>query len=231
MPLRQDRYTHYPRTIFWLVRGGDVRIGGPDADARPAFDTSVDPFYIGKTPITNAQYEAFDSAFERSPISPRDDDPAAGISFEAATAYCEWYASVSKKPIRLPTEIEWEYACRGGSMTRYFFGNDSGAADAFVWDLTNSAGKLAPLSEKRSNPFGLLGMLGGVWEWTGSLHRPYPVVAGDGRNAPGVEGPRVLRGGSVRVARERMGCGVRRAAEVTFREEDIGFRIVRSFRI
>ena len=218
--MRQDRYTRYPRAILWLLRGGTVRIEEPAG--RPAFLANVEPLYIGKEPVSNLQYEALDRDYTRSPVSPGDDDPAVGIDYHAALGYCDWYAEISRKPIRLPTEVEWEYACRGGNTQRYFFGNDPSLADDFIWDSENSAGRVQPFRKKRANPFGLLGMLGGVWEWTSSLHVSFPMVESDGR--------RVLRGGSFLEHRETMGCGVRRAADPELVRDDIGFRIARSFR-
>ena len=161
-------YTRYPRAILWLVPGGRVTIGGPGEDARPSFEIELGSFYLSKTPITNRQFEACDPGFRRSPASAGDDATAVGVSFDAAVAYCEWYAGVARKPIRLLTEVEWEYACRGGTATRYFFGDDASSAASYVWDSANSDGLLGSLAEKKPNPFGLLGMLGGVWEWTSS---------------------------------------------------------------
>ena len=93
--------------------------------------------------------------------------------------------------------MEWEYACRAGTSGRCFFPDGDGeAAEAHVWDARNSGGRVRDLRAKKPNPAGLLGMLGGVWEWTASLYRPYPAVPGDGRDDPSADGPRVLRGGS-----------------------------------
>ena len=88
---------------------------------------------------------------------------------------------------------------------------------------------MQPYARKQANAFGLYGMLGGVWEWTSSLYLPYPVVAGDGRDDAGHDGPRVLRGGSFRIHRNELGCGVRRPAAPDTRQDDVGFRIVREF--
>jgi formylglycine-generating enzyme required for sulfatase activity len=210
------------------VPGGTITIGGTDDDAKPAFEIELGSFYLSKAPISNLQFEAFDAEFRRSPGT-TDDDPAVGVSFHAATAYCAWYAGVARKPIRLPTEVEWEYACRGGQAGRCFFGDASADAEGYVWDGSNSGGRLRRFADKKTNPFGLLGMLGGVWEWTSSLAKPYPAVAGDGRDAPAAPGPRVLRGGSFRSSRESIGCGVRRACDPGAVHDDVGFRILREF--
>ncbi len=210
--MRRDSYTRYPRPILWLVRGGTATIGGEEDDARPRFEVGVEPFYIGKFPVTNEQFEAFDPGFERSGVSAGDKDPATGVSFEAAQAYCEWYAGVSRKPMRLPTEVEWEYACRG----------DAAAAPAAgdLWHAGNSEGRVHRLDAMPANELGLYGMLGGVWEWTDS---PF----GDDGSAPG---ERVLRGGSFRVDGAEITCSLRRTEDPAACRDDVGFRIVKSFR-
>ena len=238
--MRRDSYTRYPRPILWLVRGGKVTIGGDEDDARPRFDAWIEPFYIGKFPVTNEQFEAFDPDFERSGASAGDRDPATGVSFDAAQAYCDWYAGVSRKPMRLPTEIEWEYACRGGIEDSpagdglRHSGNPDGrvgdqpAGDA-VWHAGNSGGRVRRLDAMPANELGLYGMLGSVWEWTSSLYRLYPLsepAAEDG----GAAGRRVLRGGSFRVAGAEISCTLRRAEEPAAGPDDVGFRIVKSFR-
>ena len=227
--MARDVYTRYPRPILWLVPGGTISIGGPEADAQPRFVAAVEPFYIGKLPVTNEQFEAFDPGFERSPLSPGDRDPAAGVSFAMAAAYCEWYAGVSRKPMRLPTEVEWEYACRAGSTERYFSGADPRAAEDYLWHRGNRPERMPALDGKKANGFGLYGMLGGVWEWTSSLYRSYPLTEPYGGKGA-VPGARVLRGGSVRLGIDEISCSSRRAVEPAERPDDAGFRIVKSFR-
>lgn len=224
MPRLEESYTRHPRPILWLVRGGTVLLGGAGGDTEPAFAADVGPFYLSKEPVTNRQYEAFDPDSPRSPASPGDDDPATGRSFDDARAFCAWYARVSRKPIRLPTEVEWEYACRAGTSTRFFFGDDAGDAETWLWHRDNCDGKVGRLKSKPPNGYGLLAMLGGVWEWTDSPYRPYP-AAGEGE--PG--GPRVVRGGSFRTPLGEIGCAVRRALDPGARFDDVGFRIARDF--
>ena len=165
------------------------------------------PFYIGKFPVTNEQFEAYDPAFERSALSTGDRDPAAGVSFEQARDYCDWYASVSRKPMRLPTEVEWEYACRAGAGGGAYF-DDEPPGD-YLWHAGNSDGKVGRLDAKKANDFGLYGMLGGVWEWTAE---------------------ETLRGGSVRLDAAVISCALRREPPAGPSPDDAGFRIVKSFR-
>lgn len=236
-----EHYTAYPRPILWLVPEGELTA----------------PFYLSKLPVTNEQFEAFDPGFERSALASGDRDPAVGVSWHDAAEYCAWYAEVSRKPIRLPAEEEWEHACRAGAHGRWFFGEDPAAAEEFVWHAGNSGDAVPPLDAKRTNGFGLHAMLGGVWEWTASPAEPGS--AGDSgtlarRSAPGAalpfdsaegaaassgppyEGPdpsaplRILRGGSFRTPLEDISCSLRRAERPDPQVVDAGFRIARSFR-
>ncbi|MDH3285854.1 MAG: formylglycine-generating enzyme family protein [Acidobacteriota bacterium] len=222
-------YTKYPRSVLWLLRGGTFTMGGPEPDASPPFEIELPPYYIGTTVITNRQYEAFAPNHRRGPDSPGDDDPATGVSFRDAAGYCAWYARISRKPIRLPSEAEWELACRGGSPGRYPWEDDGAAHAEFAWLAENSGGRVHEAQSLRPNGLGLYGTIGNVWEWTSSLYIPYPVRPGDGRDDLFARGERVLRGGSFRTPVEMAGCSVRRAAAEELALDDVGFRIVREF--
>jgi formylglycine-generating enzyme required for sulfatase activity len=224
--MMKEYYTHYPRTILWLVPGGEVTIGGAELDAQPLFKAEVEPFYLSKFPITNEQYEAFAPQFERLPTSLGDRDPAVGLNFEEACDYAAWYAHLSRKPMRLPTEVEWEYACRAGTTGRTFFDQDADPS-LYLWDGENSGSRIPPLDEKKANEFGFFGMLGGVWEWTDSMFRSYP-LGEDGVERAGA--PRILRGGSFRSPREQISCSLRRSAAPLSCFDDAGFRLARSLR-
>jgi formylglycine-generating enzyme required for sulfatase activity len=214
-----ERFTAFPRPVLWLVPGGGPAAGG--GPARP-----IEPFYLSTLPVTNLQYEAFDPAFERSPASPGDRDPATGVSAHEAAEYCAWWAEVTRKPMRLPTAAEWEHACRGDSPGRWFWGDDPAAGDDYVWDADSSGappGRVGALDAKRSNPFGLYGMLGGVWEWV--------AAPGSAAAAAGDEGAGwVLCGGSFRTPRGALAVSLRREAAPASRLDDAGFRLARSLR-
>jgi len=220
-------YTRYERSTLWLVRGGDLQVGGAESDAQPAFEAEVGPFYISKAPLTNLQYEVFQPDHVRAEHGPGDDEPAVGVTFHEAQAYCDWYSERTGKAFRLPTEVEWEHAARGETEGPVWF---RGAAEAerFVWHGGNSGGRLHPIEGKRGNPFGLYEILGTVWEWTSSRYRPYPVEEGDGRDERGSDEPRVLRGGSFRSPLEQLTCSLRRGEAPGACLDDVGFRIVRS---
>ncbi len=222
-------YTKYPRSVLWLLRGGVFTLGGTEPDASPSFEIELPAFYIGTTAITNEQYEAFDPRYRRRPVSPGDGDPAVGVDFRGAAGYCAWYARVSRKPIRLPTEAEWEMACRGGSTARYPWGDDGAGHDAYAWLAENAGGRCHEAKSKKANGAGLYGMIGNTWEWTSSLYVPYPVRLGDGRDDLAARGARTLRGGSFRTPVSEIGSATRRSAEEGLVADDVGFRIVREF--
>ena len=200
-------YTRYPRTTLWLLREGELR--APDGQVN-----GVDAIYIGKAPITNEQYEVFAPNHRRADVGSCDDDPVVAVSYHEAAGYCAWYAERTGKPFRLPTEIEWEYACRADSDARFFFGEDPADADLYVWHQGNSDGRLHPIETRRANDFGLFDTLGSVWEWTAPQPHEEPA----------------LRGGSFRVAPTEMSSDMRRQAAPDLASDDIGFRIVRSLR-
>ncbi len=212
---RRELYTAYPRPILWLVPGGEVTVGGGES-ASPRRTAAVEPFYLSKLPVSNRELEAFAPGFVRSPVSPGDRDPAVGVSWQEAAAYCARYAEVARKPIRLPTELEWEHACRAGAAGPWFFGDDAARAEELVWHRGNSGETVPPLDAKRANGFGLHAMLGGVWEWTASGE-----AAGERR---------ILRGGSFRDELAAISCSARRAEPPDARFDDAGFRIAKSLR-
>jgi hypothetical protein len=202
-----QRYTSFPRPVLWLVPEGELAVGDSAV--------TVEPFYLSTVPVTNRQLEAFTGARQRSPAAPDDDDPAIDVDFDMASAYCSWYARIARKAIRLPTEVEWEHACRAGTRGRWFWGDDEAAADIWVWHRDNSGERMPRIDAKRSNGFGLHAMLGGVWEW----------VLGD-------DGP-ALRGGSWRTPLRDLGCSERLSPEAAAARGvlgEAGFRIARSLR-
>jgi len=200
-------YTKVPRTTLWLLEGGVALIGGDD---RPMRRVEMPSLYIGKSVITNAQYEAFDPGRARTEASAGDDEPALGVSLPQAQAYCAWYAALSGKPFRLPSDDEWEWACRGGSSARWPWGDDAARAAEFAWTAENSEGRAHPVESLRANALGLHDMMGLAWEWTASAtHPPF------------------LRGGSFRTSIREVDCATRLEPSGGAPPDAAGFRIVR----
>ncbi len=94
------------------------------------------------------------------------DVPIRRVTWVDAVAYCKWMREREGKVVRLPTEAEWEYACRAGSNEKYFFGNDETLLTQYAWYSENSVRVTHNVGTKESNPWGLYDMYGNVWEWT-----------------------------------------------------------------
>jgi formylglycine-generating enzyme required for sulfatase activity len=209
---------------MWLIRGDEFQVG----EGATASSVELASFYISKAVITNEELEAWQPGRRRLPSSPGDEDPAVGVSFREALGYCAWYAEVSGKPFRLPTEMEWEFACSAGDRQRYYWGEEPAAVGDHAWTRERAEGHCREAAEGTLNPQGLYNMIGNTWEWTSSLDRPGPHGEGDGRDDTGESGPRVIRGGSFRDTLASLSARSRQALEESECRDDLGFRIVRS---
>lgn len=121
-------------------------------------------FAIGKYPVTQAQYEAV-MGNNPSYFQDNSQNPVESVSWDDAVAFCEKLSEMTGKNYRLPTESEWEYACRAGTVTAYYFGDDKNQLGDYAWYYDNSQGTTHPVGQKLPNAFGLYDMHGNVWEW------------------------------------------------------------------
>jgi formylglycine-generating enzyme required for sulfatase activity len=127
------------------------------------------PFYLGMCEVTQAEYERVmgdkPSSFKDAP-----DHPVERIAWHEATEFCRRLGDLTAEKeaqavYRLPTEAEWEYACRAGIAARYFFGDGPALIDANAWWWKNGQGHTQPVGRLRPNAWGLFDMAGNVWEW------------------------------------------------------------------
>jgi formylglycine-generating enzyme required for sulfatase activity len=218
------------------------------------------PFYLGVTEVTQAQYQAVmglnpsdfsASGGQRDAVAGQStaNHPVERVSWFDAVRFCNALsAKEGLKPFyeidgnavrvsdwngpgyRLPTEAEWEYACRAGSATAFGFGDDETRLGDFAWFIGNSGGKTHPVGQKGPNALGLYDMHGNVWEWCWDGYdeqyfAPSPVEDPSG---PPKTALRVIRGGCWRLAplRARSACRLRNPPGN--RVYVLGFRVART---
>ncbi len=149
----------------------------------PAHEVEIgDDYYIGKYEVTQGQFGKFKQVDPGKYGWKGDNMPAQYVSRKDCVNFCEWLnKNDSKKPdgyvYRLPTEAEWEYACRAGSKTLYVCGDDKQGMDEYAWHETNSKGMTHDVGGKKPNAWGLCDMNGNVWEWCQDLYDKYPSSA------------------------------------------------------
>jgi formylglycine-generating enzyme required for sulfatase activity len=133
-----------------------------------------------------------------------EDDPVVCISWNDAAAFCEWVTKKTGRMVRLPTEAEWEYACRAGTQTKWSFGDDESAMWEYAWYDKNTLrlerplmplARTHPVGQKRPNPWGFYDMSGNVWEWCQDWAAPY--LPGDAVDPTGPTSgqKKIIRGG------------------------------------
>lgn len=221
------------------IPGGISLIGSPETEEGrfawegPQHLVDVAPFWMGRYPVTNQQYGLFLQANPRAAepgfwAERRFNQPAqpvVGVSWEEARAYADWAG------LRLPSEAEWEHACRGWGLTRYYTGDDEVDLDRAGWYDGNSGNATHAVGKKEPNDFGLHDMHGNVWEWVeDDAHYDYKGAPRDGE--AWVDFPRVSRrvgrGGSWGNPARSARSACRGSAELGNRRRNVGFRLARS---
>ncbi|NCS24498.1 MAG: SUMF1/EgtB/PvdO family nonheme iron enzyme [Microcystis aeruginosa BS13-02] len=189
------------------LSAGQFLMGSPDSDPdaqsseQPQHQVQVNSFAIGKYPVTQAQYQAL-MGTNPSRFKNNLQNPVEMVSWRDAQVFCQKLSQITGKIYRLPTEAEWEYACRAGTTTRFYFGDDANQLGDYAWYSGNSQGKTHPVGQKKPNAWGLYDMSGNVWEWCeDDWHSSYTGVPEDGsawilKNNNRCQSPKCLRGGS-----------------------------------
>lgn len=208
---------------FVHIPGGEVMIGCTvgHVNERPKL-VELTPFSMSRYPVTNSQYQRFLSTNSRVPLprhwfDPRlngADQPVVGVSWFEAVMFCEWIGA------RLPTEYEWEVACRAGTRTEYWAGDGESALRHVGWYAGNAGGRLHSVGELPPNPFGLYDMHGNVWEWCDDWYAPE-------YGGSTLQQERVLRGGFWHVDANRARSAYRGRLPPGTRGFDLGFRVAR----
>lgn len=185
-----------------LIPAGEFDMGSPDkekgraADEGPVHHVKLSvPFYIGVTEVTQAQWRALMGSDEKSTAG-GNSLPVAPVSYNEAQAFL----AKAGGALRLPTEAEWEYACRAGNKGAWCFGDDETMLYQYGWYDGNSNKQLHPVGDRKRNAWGLYDMHGNAWEWCADWYDAnYYATGAKGMTDP--QGPkkaldRVLRGGS-----------------------------------
>ncbi len=251
------------------IAGGSFRMGSPEtepgraADEGPQVEVAVDAFWMGRCEVTWAEYDLWNTDIARPQSKKpdgiarptpaymdmtfnmgRDGYPAICMSHVAARQYCKWLSEKTVRFHRLPTEAEWEYACRAGSTTAYACGDEAAGLAEFAWFAANSArvletgAKPVPayhqVGQKKPNAWGLCDLHGNVAEWVADHYladayaaahgaaprsNPYFQPPHDDRDRP-VRFPHVSRGGSWRDAAPALRAAARRSSELAWNERD-----------
>jgi formylglycine-generating enzyme required for sulfatase activity len=183
-------------------------------------------FYLGKYPVTQAQWEAL---MEDNPSHFKGAKwPVEQVSWEDCQQFIDKLNYQTGRNIyRLPTEAEWEYACRAESTTAYWFGAEKKQLDEHGWYSANSDGKTHPVGQKTPNPWGFYDMYGNVWEWCKDWYGPYPGGLVTDPEGPSSGSDRVLRGGGWFDGAMRFRSGFRSFFSPDFRSSFFGFRLAR----
>lgn len=225
---------------------------------RPQHGVTISqPFWMGATEVTIGEFKQFAAATgfktdaekalqtaggaqanAAAPIrtylnpgySVSDDFPVATVTWHDAVAYCEWLSQQEGVKYRLPTEAEWEYACRAGTATHYYFGDDHSDLERHAWFQSNNGRIAHPVATKLPNPFGLYDIYGNVSEWcqdrwqenaygTASFFDPPGPVSGEDRVTRG--------GGMTNASATRCRSAFRAFDTPLYRPNHNGFRVVR----
>ena len=235
------------------IPDGEFWMGSPDSDPEACDDEKSrheveirQAFYLGVTPVTQAQ---FAEVMGKDPSHFKDQpaNPVERVTWYDAVAFCNklsraealppYYLVAGAKRVqvrgglgfRLPTEAEWEYACRAGTETRYSFGDDATLLDRLGWYASNSVGRTHPVGQKSPNAFGLYDMHGNLWEWCwdGYDRFYYQHSLDDDELSMETAAYRVVRGGSWNDLAPEVRSASRYKLSPEVRFNFVGFRVAR----
>ena len=185
--------------------------------------TLTKPFYMGKHEVTQEQWEA---VMGKNPSTTKGAKlPVTNVSWEDCQEFIKKLNKKTDGGYRLPTEAEWEFACRAGTRTAYSFGDKITPKDANYRD--SKIGKPVAVGSYKPNAFGLFDMHGNVWEWCEDWHGEYPFAVTDPKG-PATGNRRVLRGGSFPDLVSGARSSLRLNLTPSIRYNDLGFRLART---
>jgi Uncharacterized conserved protein len=255
------------------IPAGSFTMGSPEGapnrkpDEGPATTVRLDAFWMGAREVTYDEFLLFfndegtsrdsevDAVTRPTPqyidlswgMGKQGGFPVNSMSHRTAMMYCRWLYKKTGHFYRLPTEAEWEYACRAGSTTTYYFGDDEKKLGDYAWFAANSKNKYQKTGQKKPNAWGLYDMLGNVSEWTLDQYKEdyFKTIGSDAANpvmVPTVIYPRSVRGGGYLDKADALRCASRQKSDPSWNKRDpqmpkskwwltdgmaVGFRLVR----
>jgi len=218
-----------------LIPAGEFLMGSPDADnavtgyARPQHRVRITvPFYLGKYQVTQEQWRA---VMRRNPSYVHaSKHPVEQVSWQDCQQFLDKLNLRQGNPagkFLLPTEAQWEYACRAGSTTNYCCGGDETRLEEYGWYDVNSGRRTHPVGQKKANAFGLYDMHGNVWEWCADWYDEgyYAKSPADDPRGPATGLARVRRGGSAYGPAKNCRSSNRNYLVPRESDLDLGFRV------
>jgi formylglycine-generating enzyme required for sulfatase activity len=191
--------------------------------------TIAHSFMMGRLPVTREQWDVVMGADPCGQDETRR-QPVDNVSWDGAVAFCGKLSASSGRKVRLPSEAEWEYACRAGSDTEFYFGDLDSQLEDHAWFDLNSGGRVRAAGLKKPNAWGLHDMAGNVWEWCADVwHSDYEGAPDDGSPWMAEEDRqprRSLRGGSWNFDSFRCRSAYRSREWRHFSTDHFGFRVV-----
>lgn len=211
------------------IKAGKFTMGADERGERPPHEVTISKnFWMQTTEVTQAQWKAVlgtdPSEFKGADL------PVENVSWEEAVEFTKRLTAKVQDQLKgrkaaLPTEAEWEYACRAGTTTPWSWGGDEKSADLYCWHDGNSGQKTNPVGKKKPNPWGLFDMHGNLWEWVADRHaEEYPAGAATDPQGPDQGDNRVRRGGGWGQRPGVHQCTTREGNNPTYRCNYIGFR-------
>ncbi|MBN2328278.1 MAG: formylglycine-generating enzyme family protein [Candidatus Omnitrophica bacterium] len=221
-----------PLEMIWIPPGM-FQMGSPENEIGRSNDETrhsvsiTRGFYLGKYEITQAQWQAVMNA---SPSNSKGiNKPVETISWIDANAFVDKLNKMNQGTFRLPTEAEWEYACRAGTATRFYWGEDSSYTEIgnYAWYDLNAGLSLQEVGVKLPNAWGLYDMIGNVFEWCSDYYGEYPTGLQIDPSGPSKGAARVRRGGSWLTLKESCRSAARGSLTAYMKSQYIGVRILR----
>lgn len=211
-----------------LIRPGSFVMGSErgEADEMPSHKVILTkPFYLGKYEVTQAQWQAVMG--ENPSQFKGTNHPVDNVSWDDSQIFMQKLGErIKGGTVQLPTEAQWEYACRAGGGTEYSYGNDAAALGEYAWFHGNSGAASHPVGQKRANSWGLYDMHGNVCEWCADWYAGgYP--AGEATDPSGASSgdARVLRGESWVSTGETLRSAYRVGTPPEYRNSHVGLRV------